>query len=160
MEPKRKVGRKTGEVAEGEVISSLAEAVDRAKTAYASYIQAEQQTARTYRGNEGQVTKAYRMAERQAQDAYEKAVAEALKARDEAILQALKKYEEAQKQADETFNRDKKQADGTFNKAVIKAKRNRDRRIDRDWETCREFMRQAQLLFARIGEETISHTET
>jgi len=160
MKPKRKVGRKVGEVAEGEVISSLTEAIDRAKTAYASYIQAEQQTARAYRGNERQVTKSYKMTERQAQDAYEKAVVAVLKARDEAILQALKKYEEAQKQADETFNRDKKQADGTFNKAVIEAMRNRDRSIDRDWETCREFMRQAQLLFTRLDEGTISHTET
>ena len=149
-----------GEVAEGEVISSLTETIDRAKTAYASYIQAEQQTARTYRGNERQVTKAYKITERQAQAAYEKAVAAALQARDEAILQALKKYEETQKQADETFNGDKKQADGAFNKTVIKAMRNRDRGIDRDWETCREFMGQAQLLFTRIGEGTISHTET
>jgi len=78
MKPKRKVGRKMGEVAEGEVISSLTEAIDRAKTAHASYIQAEQQTARAYRGNERQVTKFYKMTERQAQDAYEKAVAAAL----------------------------------------------------------------------------------
>ena len=67
-----------GEVAEGEVISSLTEAIDRAKTAHASYIQAEQQTARAYRGNERQVTKFYKMTERQAQDDYEKAVAAAL----------------------------------------------------------------------------------
>jgi len=139
-----------GEVAKQEVISSLTEAIDKAKTAHASYIQAEQQTARTYRGNERQVTKACKMAERQPQDAYEK----------EAILQALKKYEEAQKQADEAFNIDKGKADGTFNKAVIKARRNRDRSIDRDWETCREFVRQAQLLFTRLDEGTISHTET
>ena len=59
-----------GEVAEQEVISSLTEAIDRAKTAYASYIQAEQQTARAYRGNERPVTKSCKMTERQAQDAY------------------------------------------------------------------------------------------
>ncbi len=89
----------SGAEPEEKLLEPMADVLARAESAYTTYMEAQKEVARAYRGHELQHDSAYTEAERQANAVCNEEIEKALGARERAAQQAEKTYREAIEQA-------------------------------------------------------------